>query len=159
MAFFTWKKLGKIASKAGRTILKEAADKTTGGLYSVAASRLKSLGQVHAARRQLANVGTIAPAHVRATIEKQTLHLPAQRSLYTKAPKTPRVTRSRAPKGSPLTPGPIAAQNGKSAKAPKAAKPLTAAAAARKAANARKYAAWKAAGKPGKFFDWAKAHK
>lgn len=43
-------------------------------------------------------------------------------------------------------------------KAPKAKKPLTAAQAARKAKNKAKYAAWKAAGKPGTFFQWAKAN-
>jgi len=45
------------------------------------------------------------------------------------------------------------------AKAPKAAKPMSAAKARAKAKNKAMYAAWKAEGKPGRFIDWAKVNR
>jgi len=171
------KRFLKKAVKLGGKIAKPLLATTPIGQVALRAQQtLKSLG----GNLKSARLGKIEPLSVRAPIEKMAAMGPAKRITLRPA----RITASGVSYQTPadMAGGLTRAQltgltgfNGKSKRAKRARmpqkrrtaaargngspKPLSASKLKARAKSKAKYAAWKAAGKPGAFFDWAKANR
>lgn len=142
----------KKAVKLGGKIAKPLLATTPVGAVALRAQQtLKSLG----GNLKAARLGKIEPLSVRGTIEKVAAAGPAKRLSVPKAlrPSPSRGSRQRtiSANGSRM-PLNRETANGKG-------KTLSPSKQRAREKSRAKYAAWKAAGKPGTFFEWAKANR